>query len=174
VQLDKVKPRPLRFLSRRRVVVQLADRRRRIPSFFQTSLHQHFATIERRVVHPVAVRVRIATGEEADSRRHTDRSLHEAVREVRASPCQTIEFRRLDQRVAVRSQTIPAMLVRHDEEDVRPGNARLVGVLWPGDSTRQQNEDESKSNGKRSHSEILTSVQGLRQIPASGLLCSSC
>ena len=97
VDLDVVPAHRAGVLGRGRPVVQLANRRRPVAGVLQVARHQRLARVERRVVDAVLVRMRIAAGEPSDSRRHADRRLHEAVREVRRLLGEAIESRRANE-----------------------------------------------------------------------------
>ena len=83
VQFDEIEAAPPGFLHRRWMQMQLADGGCDIAGFFEPGLEEDFAARQRRVVHTVAVGVRVAPREETGAGRNANWSLNEGMSEIR-------------------------------------------------------------------------------------------
>ncbi len=102
-----------------RVVMQLAHGTSLIPGILEAFLEEDLRPVTRGVIHPVLVRMRIAAREVADSRRHTNRRLHEGSGKRRRLRGEPVEIGRLDEPVAIRAEAVVALLIGHHEQNVR-------------------------------------------------------
>jgi len=98
----------------------LADQPARHARFAQMVAHRPFADLERRAVPAGAMAVHIPAGIGRHPRWPAYRRLHIGAGEPDAHCGQPVHVRRLQVRVSVAAQIVPAKLVEHDEQDV-PG-----------------------------------------------------
>ena len=102
--------------------VQLADIGAVITVRLQNA-RQRQQVLRRRNTHPRDAEAGgIAARQHADAAGHTDRVLHEMMREGRAGSGKRVEIRRQYLGIAVGAQGIPALLVRVQNEDIRPSH----------------------------------------------------
>ena len=89
MQIDQLETGQPGFVGRGRIMViqvRLAHQGGAIAGALQPGRQQHFARRQGRVVHAVAMAVRIAAREERSPRGNADRRLHEGVGEVGRLP----------------------------------------------------------------------------------------
>ena len=123
MQVDQLKPGQPGFLFRGWIVVVkmgFADDRRPVTRRLEPGRQQYLARGKRRVVHAVAMAVRITPREKRSPRRDADRRLNEGIREVGRFRGQPIQTGSLDDPVAVGAHAVVAKLVGHDPQDVGP------------------------------------------------------
>ena len=109
--------------------MRLADQRRAQSERTQPVAEREFAHRQRHVVPGGAVAEHVAPGIEGHPRRAADRRLAIGAGEARSFRCQPVQMRRLQRRMPVAGEIIPAKLVCHDEEDI--ADARHCGWAPP-------------------------------------------
>ena len=102
--------------------VRLADERGAQPERTQPVAEREFAHRQRDIVPGGAVAEHVAPRVEGHARGAADRRLAVGAGEARSLRREAVQMRRLQRRMAVTGQIVPAQLVRHDEQDV--ANAR--------------------------------------------------
>ena len=118
MKFPHLKPGREGVLERVGKVVQLAHEAGGVSVFAQIRLKQAFVFIERGVVDPVAMTVRLASAEKRLTRRHAHRGLDEAVEHIGGLRGQSVQVGCSDEVVAIGADAIEALLVCHDEQDV--------------------------------------------------------
>ena len=106
--------------------MRLADQGRAQPERAQPVAEREFAHRQRDIVPGGAVAEHVAPGIERHARRPADRRLAIGAGEARSLRRESVQMRRLQRRMPVAGQIIPAQLVRHDKQDI--ANARHCGL----------------------------------------------